>query len=161
MKGVIVKRFQPFVKNPNQVSARNLLFCHKSEFTVAAPVVDGDATPSRFPKRKPRLGMRGFAFRAGRSVPAHRRPRRPNETIFPDREVVPQQIWPTVVLDQTAGFDHAGPHPQHDLPPISQGRPSRHGKPGSKPMTEVVTALFVFFSISVFLAHAFDAYYMR
>src|SRR6266481_5587901 len=54
-----------------------------------------------------------------------------------------------------------GPHPQHDLPPISQGRPSRHGKPGSKPMTEVVTALFVFFSISVFLAHAFDAYYMR
>ena len=45
MKRVIVKRFQPFVKNPNQVRARNLLFCHESEFTVAAPVVDGEAIP--------------------------------------------------------------------------------------------------------------------
>jgi len=62
---------------------------------------------------------------------------------------------------QTTGFDHVGPPPQRDLPPIPQGRPSRHGEPGGKAMTEVVTALFVFFSNSVFLAHAFDAYYMR
>jgi len=39
--------------------------------------------------------------------------------------------------------------------------PSGHGEPGGKAMTEVVTAVCVFFSISVFLAHAFDAYYVR
>jgi hypothetical protein len=91
----------------------------------------------------------------------HRRgraPRWPNETIFSDREVVPQQTRPTVLLDETAGFDHVGPHPQRDLPPIPQGRPSRHGKAGGKAMTEIVAALLVFLSISVFLAHAFDAY---
>jgi hypothetical protein len=87
-----------------------------------------------------------------------RAPRWPNETIFPDREVVPQQTRPTVLFDQTAGFDHVDPHPQRDLPPIPQGRPSRHGKAGGKAMTEIVAALLVFLSISVFLAHAFDAY---
>jgi hypothetical protein len=61
-------------------------------------------------------------------------------------------------LDQTTGFDHVGPDSQRDLPPISQGRPSRHGKAGDKAMTEIVAALLVFLSISVFLAHAFDAY---
>ena len=35
--------------------------------------------------------------------------------------------------------------------------PEMHGEPGSKAMTEVVTALCVFFSISIFLAHAVDA----
>jgi hypothetical protein len=63
-----------------------------------------------------------------------------------------------VLFDQTAGFDHDGPHPQRDLPPIPQGGLSRHGKAGGKAMTEIVAALFVFLSISVFLAHAFDAY---
>jgi hypothetical protein len=37
----------------------------------------------------------------------------------------------------------------------------RHGEPEGKAMTEVVIALFVFFSFSVFLAHAFDAYRVR
>ncbi len=80
-----------------------------------------------------------------------------NETIFPDCEVVPQQRPPTVLFE-TAGFDHGGPNPQRDLLPISQGRPPRHGKGGGKAMTEIVVALLVFLSTSVFLAHAFDAY---
>jgi hypothetical protein len=68
------------------------------------------------------------------------------------------RLRPIVPLDQTAGFDYAGPHPQRDLPPIPQGRPSGHGKAGGKAMTEIVAALLVFLSISVFLAHAYDAY---
>jgi hypothetical protein len=84
--------------------------------------------------------------------------RRPDETIFPEREVVPQQSRSTVRFVQTAGFDHVGPHPQRDLSPIPQGRPSRHGKAGGKAMTEIVVPLLAFLSISVFLAHAFDAY---
>ena len=87
--------------------------------------------------------------------------RRPDETILPDREVVPQQSRSMIRFDQTAGFDHVGPHPQRDLSPIPQGRPSRHFEPGSKAMTETVTALAMFFSISVFLAHAFDVYRTR
>jgi hypothetical protein len=59
-------------------------------------------------------------------------------------------------------FDHAGRHPEHDLPAIHQGRPLRHGgDPGSAPMTEIVTATLVFLSVAVFLAHAFDAYRLR
>ena len=42
-----------------------------------------------------------------------------------------------------------------------QERPFGHGNPGGQAMTEVVTALLVFFSFSVFLAHAFDAYRVR
>jgi hypothetical protein len=83
--------------------------------------------------------------------------RRFNETIFPDREVVPQQTRPTLLFE-TAGFDHARPYPQRGLPPISQGHASRHRKAWGKAMTEIVVALLVFLSISVFLAHAFDAY---
>jgi hypothetical protein len=83
----------------------------------------------------------------------------PNETIFPDREVVQQQTRPTVPFDPTAGFDHAGPHLQRNLPPFPQGRPSRHGNAGGKAMTELVVALLAFLSISVFLAHAFDAFH--
>jgi hypothetical protein len=86
---------------------------------------------------------------------------RPDETIFPDREVVPQQSRSTVRFNQTAGFDHVGPHPQRDLSPFPSGGPSRHFEPGSKTMTETVTALAMFFSISVFLAHAFDVYRTR
>jgi hypothetical protein len=80
------------------------------------------------------------------------------ETIFPDREVVPQQTRPSVVLNQTAGFDHADLHPQRGLPPISQGCASRHGNAKGEAMTEIVIALLAFLSISVFLAHAFDVY---
>jgi hypothetical protein len=83
----------------------------------------------------------------------------PSETIFPDREVVPQQRRPTVLFDQTAGFDHAGPNPERGLPPFPQERPSRYGNAGGKAMTEIVVALLAFLSISVFLAHAFDAFH--
>jgi hypothetical protein len=58
-------------------------------------------------------------------------------------------------------FGGSGSYPQRHLPPIPPRRPSRHGEPGVKAMTEVVMALCVFFSISVFLAHAFDAYRAR
>ena len=36
-----------------------------------------------------------------------------------------------------------------------------NGEPRGKAMTEVVTALCVFFSISIFLAHAVDAFRAR
>jgi hypothetical protein len=66
-----------------------------------------------------------------------------------------------VLFDQAAGFDHVGPHPQRNLPPIPQVRPSRRGKPGRTAMTEIVTAVLVFLSITVFLAHTLDAYRVR
>jgi hypothetical protein len=56
------------------------------------------------------------------------------------------------------GFDHADPRPERNLSPISQGRPSRHGNAGDKAMIEIVAALLIFLGVSVFLAHAFDAY---
>jgi hypothetical protein len=59
------------------------------------------------------------------------------------------------------GIDHHGEYSQRDLPSISQRRPSRHSEPGGKAMTDLVTALCVIcvlLSISVFLAHAVDAY---
>ena len=49
-------------------------------------------------------------------------------------------------------------HPQLNLPRSSQELPVGHGKLGRKVMTEVVTAVLVFLSVGVFLAHAFDAY---
>jgi hypothetical protein len=58
---------------------------------------------------------------------------------------------------KTTGVGH-GNHPQRNLPRIPQERPFRQGNLGGKAMTEVVTALLVFLSIGVFLAHAFDAY---
>ena len=59
------------------------------------------------------------------------------------------------------GLGHVGSPAQRDLPPIHQGCPSGPGKPGSKAMIEVVSALLAFFSISIFLAHAVDAYRAR
>jgi hypothetical protein len=59
------------------------------------------------------------------------------------------------------GIDHHGCYSQRHLPPISQRHPSRHSKPGGKAMTELVTVLCVIcvlVSVSVFLAHALDAY---
>jgi hypothetical protein len=59
------------------------------------------------------------------------------------------------------GIDHYGRYTQRDLPPFPQGRPLGHcGDPRGAPMIEIVTALLAFLSISVFLAHAFDAYRM-
>ncbi|WP_029583064.1 hypothetical protein [Bradyrhizobium sp. URHD0069] len=63
--------------------------------------------------------------------------------------------------NQAAGFDHFDPHPGHDLPAISQGRYRGLDKRLGKAMIEAATALLVFLSIVVFLAHAFDAYRMR
>jgi hypothetical protein len=57
-----------------------------------------------------------------------------------------------------------GPYTERDLPRIPNRRSSRHRAPRPRrgnAMTETVTAPFVFFSISVFLAHAVDAYRMR
>jgi hypothetical protein len=76
-------------------------------------------------------------------------------------EKVLKQRRPSVPVAQTTGFDHVGPHPQRGLPGIPQGSASRHGRPVGKAMTEVVTALCVFFSISIFLAHAVDAFRVR
>jgi hypothetical protein len=60
---------------------------------------------------------------------------------------------------KTTGCDHAGEPPQRDLPPFSEGRPRWHGGDReSAAMIEIVAALLAFLSISVFLAHAFDAY---
>jgi hypothetical protein len=59
------------------------------------------------------------------------------------------------------GDRNAGPHPERDLPQIHHHRTSRRRPPRGKPMTEAVMALSVFFSVSIFLAHAFDAYRMR
>jgi len=59
------------------------------------------------------------------------------------------------------GFNHADPHPQRDLPAMPQDRPQWHGNDAGIAMTEIVTALLVFLSIGVFLAHVFDACRMR
>jgi hypothetical protein len=57
---------------------------------------------------------------------------------------------------------HHGRHrPQRDVPRIPPQIPSWLGKFGSGTMTEMVTALLVFLSVGIFLAHAFDAYHMR
>jgi hypothetical protein len=61
----------------------------------------------------------------------------------------------------TTGLGHVGSPAQRDLPPIHQGCPSGPGQPGSKAMIEVVSALLAFLSISMFLAHAVDAYRAR
>lgn len=63
--------------------------------------------------------------------------------------------------DPTTRCDHAGRHPQPGLPRIPQERRFRHGKHGSAAMTEIVAAVLIFLSISIFLAHAFDAYRLR
>jgi hypothetical protein len=73
-------------------------------------------------------------------------------------ENVLKQSPATLPLSSNAGFGHAGIDPKPDLPRISQERAFGHTKAGSTPMTEVVAAVLVFFSISVFLAHAVDAY---
>jgi hypothetical protein len=63
--------------------------------------------------------------------------------------------------NQAAGFDHVDPHPGRGLPAIPQGRYRGLDKRLGKAMIEAATALLVFLSIGVFLAHAFDAYRMR
>jgi hypothetical protein len=59
---------------------------------------------------------------------------------------------------QTAGFDHAGNLAQRDLPRSDQGLHLGDDKLGGDVMTDAVTTLLLFLSLSVFVAHAFEAY---
>jgi hypothetical protein len=63
-----------------EIRARNSLFCHESEFTVAAPVVDGEAIPAS-PKRRPPAGFP--LFRSLTPIP---------ETL-PSAQMAPPRIW--------------------------------------------------------------------
>jgi hypothetical protein len=63
-----------------------------------------------------------------------------------------------VAASSNAGFGHDGIDPKSVLPRISQKRSRRDAKTRSTPMTEIVAALLVGFSISIFLLHAVDAY---
>ena len=80
------------------------------------------------------------------------------ETIFQPREAVRKPATSISGLGQQWGFRHVCVHPQLNLPRSSRKLSLGHGKLGGKVMTEVVTAVLVFFSVGVFLAHAFDAY---
>jgi hypothetical protein len=97
-----------------------------------------------------------FQFRRD-SVIAHR----PNETISVAREAFWKQLTATVRPSERTRWYHVGIRTEPHLPRISQACPFRHGNPGRKAMTEIVTAFLVFISIGVFLAHAFDAYRLR
>ena len=86
--------------------------------------------------------------------------RRPNETVFRYPRSRPETD-PCLPLVRISGIDDHGQCSQRHLPPISQRRPFRRSEPGGKAMTDLVTTLCVIcvlLSISVFLAHALDAY---
>ena len=57
MKRVIVERLQLLMKYPYEIRARNSLFCHQPEFTVAAPVRLSPLPPKDAPQP-------GFRFSA-------------------------------------------------------------------------------------------------
>src|SRR5438552_6607848 len=83
------------------------------------------------------------------------------ETIFRRRRKRPETKAAYVPRQPNNGDRHVGPRPERDLPQIPHHRTSRPSPPRGKAMTEAVAALAVFFSVSIFLAHAFDAYRMR
>jgi hypothetical protein len=63
------------------------------------------------------------------------------------------------MIRRIKGGDHGNVHLQFDLPRVSEERRSWHGEPrGTTTMTEVVAGLLGFFSVSLFAAHAYDAY---
>jgi hypothetical protein len=97
-------------------------------------------------------------FREGPATKHGAKPTKPFSQLGEDTQ---KRIGALIIPDPTTGCDHVGPHSQRDLSPVPSSRPSRHLQPGGKAMTEAVTATCIFFSISVFLAHAFDAYRMR
>jgi hypothetical protein len=101
-------------------------------------------------------GDRLFQFRRDSVAPI-----RCDETISTRREVLRKQRPPTIPSNQTTGLDHVRIGPEPHLLRISQACPYRHGNTGRKAMTEVVTALLIFVSVGIFLAHAFDAYRLR
>ena len=76
-------------------------------------------------------------------------------------ENVLKQRWPTFPPLTKHGDRYLDPPPERDLPRIPHRRSSRHCPRKGKAMTEAVTVLLLLFSISVFLAHGFDAYRMR
>jgi|SRR5882757_1365183 hypothetical protein len=80
------------------------------------------------------------------------------ETIFQQDETGPKQTRPSFPSTKN-GDRHDSSHPERDLSAIHVRHSSRYRR--GKAMTEAVTALFAFFSISIFLAHAFDAYRSR
>jgi hypothetical protein len=80
------------------------------------------------------------------------------ETIFQQDETGPKQTRPSFPSTKN-GDRHDNSHPERDLSAIHVRHSSRYRR--GKAMTEAVTALFAFFSISIFLAHAFDAYRSR
>ena len=70
--------------------------------------------------------------------------------------------WAAPIVSRSDnGVDHVGTNAQPNLPPVSQIRPFGPGEPGRKAVIEVISALFGFFSVTLFLAHAFDAYRVR
>jgi hypothetical protein len=83
------------------------------------------------------------------------------EAIFRPRRKGPETKAAYPPHQSNNGDRHVNHHPERDLPRIPHRHPSRHRPPRGNPMSETFTALSVFFSISVFLAHAFDAYRMR
>jgi hypothetical protein len=85
-------------------------------------------------------------------------PHRGEETIFQQDETGPKQTRPSFPSRKN-GDRHDSSHPECDLSAIHVRRSSRYRR--GKAMTQAVTALFAFFSISIFLAHAIDAYRSR
>jgi hypothetical protein len=84
-----------------------------------------------------------------------------DETIPFGREMLRKQIASMVCDNRTERQDHVGIDPEPRLPRIPQTCPCRHDDAGRKTLIEVVTALLIFVSIDVFLAHAFDAFRLR
>jgi hypothetical protein len=83
------------------------------------------------------------------------------ETIFRCQRKRPETKAAYLPPSPDNGDRHVGPRPKRDLPQIHRRRPSRRRAPRGNAMIEAVMALSVFFSVSIFLAHAFDAYRMR
>jgi hypothetical protein len=93
-----------------------------------------------------------------RAGSAKKRSNLKDEATFPGFAVIPKRTIALIAPTNKRGCDHVAAHSQRDLQAVPFGRSFRHFKSGSKAMMEIMTALAVFFSISVFLAHAFDVY---
>src|SRR6267142_3954161 len=108
------------------------------------------------------MARKGRTMTSAVPVPSRfRDPRATQRNHFNPPRSPPETKAPYGVIHQTTGLDHVGIGPQPHLPRVPQACPSRHGNTGRKAMTEVVTAILIFVSIGVFLAHAFDAYRLR
>jgi hypothetical protein len=83
------------------------------------------------------------------------------ETIFRRRRKRPETKAAYRAPEPDNGDPNVDPHPERDLPQIHHHRTSRRRPPRGNAMIEAVMPLSVFFSVSIFLAHAFDAYRMR